>query len=285
MIWKNLSKDELRREYNIVVPGVEKINAQFQNESASVRADLPGQFDLAYDEGGERHMLDIFTVESSVPSAMLVFVHGGFWKVNSKNARRFPAKSFVENNIAWTPINYRLAPGFSIDEIVEDGRNAIAWLYRNAEKYNCDPERIYVSGNSAGGHMVAMLCADGWQSQHGLPKDVIKGGCALSGIFDLEPLLYTEPNDWLKMDIETAQRNSPIYTLPGTDTKMIITCGSEESGEFRRQSRDYAELLENSGIDVRYFEMEGDNHFSIIGKLADTDSPVFSSIVKMIEGT
>ena len=72
------------------------------------------------------------------------------------------------------------------------------------------------------------------------------------------------------MDIETAQRNSPIHTLPASDTKMIITCGGEESNEFRRQSRDYAGLLESSGIDVSYFEMDGDNHFSIIGKLIDT---------------
>lgn len=280
-----MSKDELRREYEIVVPGVEKINAQLQNDSARVAAGLPGQHDLAYGEGGERHMLDIFTVESSAPSAMLVFVHGGYWKVNSKNARRFPAKPFVENNIAWAPVNYRLAPGFSMDEMVEDGRNAIAWLYRNAENYNCDPNRIYVSGNSAGGHMVGMLCADGWQSQYGLPKDVIKGGCALSGLFDLEPLLYADPNEWLKMDVETAQRNSPIYTLPSSNTKMIITCGGEESDEFRRQSSDYAGLLESSGIDVRYFEMESDNHFSIIGKLGDSASPLFSAIVKMIEET
>jgi arylformamidase len=209
MSWKSLSSEKIWDEYNIVVPDAQEINEEYQRSSAEIVSQQSSHVDISYDIGGERQSLDLFTPNTESPSPILVFVHGGYWKVNSKNLRRFPAQAYAGNGIAWAPINYRLAPEFSIDEIVHDGRNAIAWLYRNAKNFNCDPNKIYVAGNSAGGHMVAMLCAHGWQSGYDVPDEVVKGGCALSGLFDLEPLLQAEANEWLKMDTETARRNSP----------------------------------------------------------------------------
>ncbi len=66
--------------------------------------------------------------------------------------------------------------------------------------------------------------------------------------------------------------------------KIIITCGTEETNEFRRQSHDYAEAVKKVGVDVNYFEMSGENHFSIIGKLADKSSSLFTAIVDMVNG-
>ena len=284
MTWKQLTAAQIRDEYNINVANQEEINAQYQALSKHIVSKLKGHLDIAYDHGGSRHMLDLFVPDKPNNSPIVVFVHGGYWQVNSKNARRFPADAFLTKGIAWIPINYRLAPSATMDEIVHDGRQAIAWIYQNAKDFNCDPERIYVCGNSAGGHMMGMLAAAGWQQQFDLPDDVIKGGCALSGLFELEPLLQAEANEWLHMDRDTALRNSPIYCLPMQHQKIIITCGTEETNEFRRQSHDYAEAVKKAGIEVNYFEMPGENHFSIIGKLADKNSSLFTCIVEMVNG-
>jgi len=235
MTWKQLSPRQIRDEYSIHVANQTEINEAYHDLSREIVSKLNGHLDIAYDQGGSRQMLDLFVPDQINYVPVLVFVHGGYWRVNSKNDRRFPAAVMLSEGIAWMPINYRLAPHVTMDEIVHDGRQAIAWIYENAKEFHCDPEQIYVCGNSAGGHMMAMLAAGGWQQQYGLPENVIKGGCALSGLFDLEPLLQTEANEWLQMDSDTALRNSPIYSLPMKHQKIIITCGTEESCEFRRR--------------------------------------------------
>ena len=95
--------------------------------------------------------------------------------------------------VLWVPIDYGLAPDYTIDQIVEHTRAAVAWVYRNITAYGGDPENIYVSGNSAGGHLTGALLMPGWHQTHGLSEQVIKGACAMSGVFDLQALVHAGP--------------------------------------------------------------------------------------------
>ena len=240
MSWQDYPLEELRRQYlTNLTPGMGDHVRRYEQLSDELVRRLPGELDVAYGEAGPRQTLDIFTPETS-GAPVLVFIHGGYWFFNSKDPRRFPAKEFVPRGIAWVPINYRLVPTVTMTEVVADVRNAVKWLFEHAADYGCDPERIYVSGNSAGGHLTAELISDDWPDQYGLPADVVKGACAISGLFDLEPLLECEPNEKLQLDLEAARRYSPIYHLSGQPTPAIIACGGNESAEFRRQTRSYA---------------------------------------------
>ena len=185
---------------------------------------MPGDLDVPYGAAGPRQMLDIFTPETD-GAPILVFIHGGYWFFNSKDPRRFPAREFVLRGIAWVPINYRLAPAVPMSGIVADVRNAVQWLYQHAAEYGCDPDRIYVSGNSAGGHLTAELLSDDWPEQYGLPADVVKGACAISGLYELEPLLECEPNEKLRLDLESARRYSRFITCPGRLHRPSLPAG------------------------------------------------------------
>ena len=110
MTWKQLTSGQIRDEYNIYVANQEEINAQYQAISKQIVSKLTCHLDIAYDNGGSRHMLDLFVPDKPNNSPMVVFIHGGYWRVNSKNERRFPAEAFLRKGIAWIPINYRLAP-------------------------------------------------------------------------------------------------------------------------------------------------------------------------------
>jgi arylformamidase len=282
MKWQDYDNEGLRLQYRTdLTPGVKEHVSRYQQLSEEMLDRVPGHLDLPYGSAGPRQTLDIFPPDTG-NAPILIFIHGGYWYFNSKDPRRFPAELFNSIGIAWAPINYRLAPAASMDEIVEDVRNAVAWLYEHASEYGCNSEQIYVSGNSAGGHLTTELISDNWPERFGLPKNVIKGVCAVSGLFDLEPLLECEPNDKLNMELDVAKRNSPIYHLSNEPAPVIVTCGANESDEFKRQSSEYAQTCRKADFPVSHFEMEEHDHFSIIGEFANAESQLFKELVSMI---
>ena len=283
MHWQDYSLDDLRLQYRTdVTPDADVHMNRYASLSKDMDSRVNAQLNLPYGPAGPRQTLDISPPESD-NAPILVFIHGGYWFFNSKDPRRFPAELFNANGVAWVPINYRLAPAASMDEIVEDVRNAVVWLYEHVREYECNPEQIYVAGNSAGGHLTAALISDNWPNSYRVPADVVKGACAVSGLFDLEPLLQCEPNDHLKMDLEIALRNSPIHHISDQLSPVIVSCGGNESDEFKRQSADYAESCRKSGLPVTHFEMTGHDHFSIIGEFTNPDSRLFKELLSMIQ--
>ena len=167
----------------------------------------------------------------------------------------------------------------SNDEIVVP---AVAWLYRNAGCFNADPQRLYVSGHSAGGHLTAMILATDWPSFAGIPDGAVKGGCAISGVFDLEPVRLTFLNEDLGLDAESAARNSPAHHLPSRGAPLIVAVGGDESAEFLRQSRDFAAAWSAKGHACELLEIAGEHHFEIVEALADAEAPLSRALLRQM---
>ncbi len=241
------------------------------------------QLDIAY---GSKSLqtLDIFPAAES-PAPILVYIHGGYWKVGDKAGYRFPSTVFNAANITWIPINYRLAPDVTLDEIVGDVRLAIAWIFNHAAEFGGDKDRIIVSGSSAGGHLSGMIAASGWQSGFDLPDNVIKGVAAASGLYDLEPFLYTSQKEYLNLNDTSVMRNSPVQNLPRQELPMLITWAGKETSEFMRQSQHYADLCRQSGNPVETLEYPEHNHFSLAREYSDADSNLVQGVLKLIKAT
>ena len=162
-------------------------------------------------------------------------------------------------------------------------RGACAWVWNNIEEHGGDRHNIYVVGNSAGGHLSAMLAATEWPEViHEMPADLIKGAMSLSGLFDLEPLLLHPINDTLKMDNAMARRNSPIRLKPTLNGPYICAVGGAESDEFIRQSREFAEAWKESGAEVEFIEVADRDHFSIVGDMVNTDYILWQRLKSMM---
>ena len=96
-----------------------------------------------------------------------------------------------------------------------------------------DPDRIFISGNSAGGHLVAELLDRAWVEQAGLPHDVIKGGAAISGLYDLEPVRTSFQNDVLQLTVGEVETFSPLRRkLCSIKAPVIAAVGGDETEEF-----------------------------------------------------
>ncbi|MBT3991878.1 MAG: alpha/beta hydrolase, partial [Rhodospirillaceae bacterium] len=230
-VYRDFDRDELWREYNIeaTVPSIEPYRITNETITTEMKQKLVCHTDLAYGSS-PAEILDIYPAQNSSDlSPVFVFIHGGYWHLGSKNGSGYMAKCLTENGVAVAPIDYALAPDVTLDEIVRQARSSVAWVYHHGEKFGIDKNQIHVAGTSAGGHLAAMIIAPGWQQDFSVPENLIKGAMLFSGLYDLEPLRHCEPNSWLKLDKEAADRNSPVYTLPTEKIPLVIAYGSEET--------------------------------------------------------
>jgi arylformamidase len=236
-------------------PNWESFVRECSEESARVRAAFGHIPDVPY--GPHRaERLDVFpTTKGGAP--IVVFIHGGYWRMLSKDDVSCFAATFVPAGAVFVAVNYSLAPKASIDRIVEQNRAALAWIYKNAQAIGGDRERIYVNGRSAGGHLVGMMLSTDWVNDYGLPANLIKGACAVSGLYDLEPVRLSQVNEWAQLDAGAAHRNSPIHHLPDVGCPLIVSYGTNETSEFQRQSTDYAaawQTLGHHALSSRYMD-------------------------------
>jgi arylformamidase len=184
----------------------------------------------------------------------------------------------------WAPIDYGLAPEYRMDEIVDHVRSAVAWIYGHIAEYGGDPERLYVSGNSAGAYLAATTLMPGWHGAYGIPEDTIKGACLMSGLFDLDPLVLAAagPNDALSMTAADAARLSPIRHLPASGCPILVAYGAPELEAFISQSTGFASAWEAAGFPVDTVAVPGAHHMAMSRELANPDGALFEALMRMI---
>ncbi|MFL2668378.1 MAG: alpha/beta hydrolase, partial [Alphaproteobacteria bacterium] len=211
----------------------------FQKErgDASVAAQkkVKGLLNVPYGDD-KREVLDIFPAENTEKAPVIVFMHGGAWTRGSKEGYSFPAAEFVPRGVTWVATEFTNVPQGTLSNQVRQNRDAVAWVYNNADAYNWDRDRIYIAGHSSGGHMCAMSLVTDWKQLYGLPSDLIKGAVAISGMYDLEAVYLSYRNTYLNLSQDDWRENSPIFHIPAVcDTPLLIGCAEHDTEEFHRQ--------------------------------------------------
>jgi len=241
--------------------------------------------DLHYGELSTQS-LDLYLPTAASQGKLMVYIHGGYWQELSKEESSFCATNLQEHGFHVAVLDYTLAPDASMSDIVEENRQAMAWLLKNASQLGYDPEHVYVCGSSAGAHLAMMMLQTSWQQYiPGYQGSVVKGLCAVSGIYDLQPLLPTYVNDALKMDPIEAKANSPIFQPAPKPVPIILALGNIETDEFLRQSQMMAKKLRVQGLKVLFKIIDERNHFDVILDLADKSTWLFQETVALMTST
>ena len=229
-----LSAAFVEREYNLraAFPDHPQWFARWAVDSAAARVRLEARLDVRYGPGPKQTM-DLFLAPNA--RGTLLFIHGGYWRALDKADHSFVALPLVARDVAVAIINYDLCPQVAIAQIVDECREAVMWLGREGPRYGLAVRPLVVSGHSAGAHLAAMLVATDWHAR-AMPADTLAGAVALSGVFDLEPLVQVSFNVDLRLDTPHAYRVSPIHLQPRVPTPVLIAAGAEETSEFIRQS-------------------------------------------------
>jgi arylformamidase len=115
-----------------------------------------------------------------------------------------------------------------------------------------------------------------------VPATLLAAGCAISGLFELAPLVSTSLNDALGFDTASAQEASPLlWPPPPTDRSLLAAVGELESGEFHRQSRAIVGSWATAGLRTEYLSVPNTNHFTILDALVTPDSALFKRVVAL----
>ena len=254
------------------VADAEDYIAGWKTRSEEARSNLDCSLDLAYGPS-TAETLDIFPPNTPGKSPINVFYHGGYWRELHKNDFSYVVHAVHAAGAVTVVVNYALVPEVSFDELVRQCRAALAWVWNNADRFSGDREKIFVSGHSAGGHLVAMMMATDWHAfDSRLPIQPICGGCGISGLYDLEPIRRCFLNEDLKLSKEDATRNSPMKQQRTCLSPLLLPVGAYEGPEYLRQSNELAEAWSRSGEVPKVLVMPGHNHFSIAAQLDDSKS-------------
>jgi len=222
---------------------------------------------------GPRHTIDFFAGHDDGP--IVVFIHGGYWQALDGSSSSHCARGLNAHGIGVAVPTYDLCPQVTVDTIIAQMRAATRELARLGRP-------LVISGHSAGGHLAACLLATDWPAyDSALPKALVTAAYAISGLFDLVPLLDTSINKALRLDPTAAKAASPLFWTPPAGFSLDAVVGAGESAEFFRQSRTIVEQWGAAGVTTRFGTVADANHFTAIAPLADPESAMVKRLKEL----
>lgn len=273
-VFRTYSRTALNKEYDNQkkIEDFQSYVDYCRRESAATRRRRHGSLDVSYGTRGSEK-LDIFPSGARKKTPVEIYFHGGYWRLLDKGDFSYVANGFAAHDVMAVIVNYSLVPSVDLDTLVEECRAAVAWVFRNIERFGGDPGQLFASGHSAGGHIVGMMLATDWPEYgRDLPRDLLKGATAISGIFDLEPMRHCFLADTLRFTPEQVARNSPVALRPKCPTPLLLAVGGDEGEEYLRQSGDLAREWASTACHPEMIVLANQNHFSIRDQLGDPAS-------------
>ena len=262
------------------VPEHPELFARLARDAEDYRAETlkAGRAELGVSYGDTpRQILDLFLPETGENAPLALFIHGGYWRAFDPGSFSHMARGLNGRGVAVALVGYDLCPIVTVGDIIEQIRRACIFLWLRFDR------RMVVAGHSAGGQLTAAMVATDWPALYPkAPADLVPAGYAISGVFDLTPLLGLPVNQDLRLDTEGARRVSPLFWPVPPGRSLDAAVGDLETSEFKRQSRAIADTWRQAKADTRYGEFPG-NHFTVIEALADPDSAMTGRIAELAQ--
>lgn len=232
-----------------------------------------------YPSGKDR--LDLY-IPQGVKNAPVIFsIHGGLLMGGDRREDSFVGQRFAAAGYVTVVISYRLSPQVSHPAHIEDTAAAFAWVKRNIGQHGGDPNRILVTGHSAGAYLAMLLVADQrWLAAHTLSPRDIRGVAPVSGFFwvDKEGVAPDRPTSVWGSDPKVWVESSPSRYLRADLPPVLIVDTDGDERWRQQQNADLAAALRAAGHkDVTTHKVPGRTHMSVWTKMNDSPSEETSS--------
>jgi len=276
-----MSPLDLNIEYNArrTVLDHEEISARWDEEAARYRGEAACELGIPYGES-PRATYDFFPAPGAGPGAPLcVFIHGGYWRARSPRTFSHLARGLNARGICVAMPSYDLVPQVTVLEIIGQMRAFLVKLWKKTGRHPI------VAGHSAGGHLAGAMLATDWSKVDGAPGTLVMCAFALSGLYDLEPILKIDVNDDVRLTPGSAREASTLHwPVPREGLKLVAAVGAHESEVFKNQSREVTRIWGRQGVTCDYLEVPGCHHLSIIDAVSTPGHMLFERLVATIDG-
>ena len=285
-VFLNYSQAELDAAYNqdLWAANVQQVRERWAVNSTRARAHVGEPMRVSYGPTPIEAM-DIY--RTSRPNAPIhLFIHGGAWQRGLAKDSAFAAELFARAGAHFVVPDFAWVQnvGGSLLTMADQVRRAVVWVHRNAATFGGDPDRLYISGHSSGGHLAAVTLTTEW-TRFGLPRNPFKGGVCCSGLFDLNAPRLSSRREYVAFDDETEASLSPIRHLDQIHCPLAVVYASLDSPEFQRQSREFAEALQKRGLPSQLVVGDKYNHFELIETLANPFGVVGRLVLEQMQLT
>ena len=262
LVWLDMDQQELDDAYDqtVYAPNREGIRAR-RAANNKIAIGIIGPPDRVAYGDAEIEKLDIYKTRTpNAPS--MIYIHGGAWKGGSSSQVAYMAETFINAGSHFIALDFNNCTevGGSIYPMVDQVRRAVAWVYKNAKSFGGDPDRIYLTGHSSGGHLGSCVAITEWEKM-ALPKDTVKGYLLGSGMYDLKAPRLSKRSKYVAFTDEMEHDLSAIRHLDKISAPITLTYGSLETPEFQRQARDFHAALITAGKQATLLEGHAYNHF------------------------
>jgi len=283
-VFLDYTQDALDKAYDqrVWAPNAQEVIARYASDSAAVRQKYPPKTER-YGES-EAETLDVFAPAGARGLPVMVFIHGGAWRALGREDASAPAPTFVENGCLYVALNFANIPAVRLPDMAAQCRRALLWLHKNIARFGGDPQRIFVSGHSSGGHLCGVMLTSDWPALGG-PRDLIKGGVAMSGMYELYPVMLSARSSYIKISQDELAALSAMRHLDKIACNVIVVFGDKESPEFQRQSNEFATALAGMGRLARRIVLPGHNHFVVPEELNDAKTELSQAVLTMMKAT
>lgn len=204
----------------------------------------------------------------------LVVLHGGGWTNGYKEWMLFMAPALTAQGVTFVSAGYRLAPQHVFPEGYHDVLDAIALVHREIGKHGGKPERIFVGGHSAGGHLAALAALrNDWTASRGLPANVIRGALPISGTyrFGAASGLSMRPRFLGPEGHDAETKAAPAAYLRAGAPPFLVAYGEKDFPHLRAQSEEFVAGLKALSVDVTGMVLPECDHLGASYESGDPD--------------
>jgi acetyl esterase/lipase len=246
--------------------------------------------DIAYYDGPDadpvKHKLDLYLPEGHKDFPVLLFVHGGAWRHGDKkylfDVYGKVGRVFAKNGIGTVVTNYRLSPKVQHPKHIEDVARAFAWTHKHIKEYGGRSDQIFVSGHSAGGHLVSLLATDErYLNAEKLGLDQIKGVAPISGVYRV-PAGGRAFASVFGDDEAGRRQASPLTHVNGKHPPFLILYADKDFPTCDRISEEFCKSLKACGCDAASREIKERDHITIITHLGREEDPATQAILEFL---
>lgn len=263
-------------------PNLAEVRARTAQKDSLARSRLGPPHRYSYGPT-EVEGLDVYVTEAE-NAPVNVFFHGGTWRFNDAATQVHLAEINVDAGAHFVAVDFASVVDTDKDlvPLAEQARRAVAWVYENAERFGGDPNRLYVSGHSSGGHLGGVVVTTDWEAEFGLPADVVKGALLVSGMYELHPASLSARRSYVDLSVDVVERLSPQRHIEHIACPLTVAYGSKETPEFQRQSREFAAAVAHAGKPVQLLVAQGYNHFEVAEDLGNPYGPAGRTVLQMM---